>query len=472
MLSRPLRSALLIGPSLLLGLGCAAPPDPATPSAPSGGGGSTPPAASSVGPNVIVILGEAQGWTSTSVQMDPAIPTSKQAQLKTPGLERVASEGMRFSNFYAPSPRCTPSRAAFFTGRSPAQLRMTFVGIGNDGGNTTGQLNTPTPVTDMPTSLPTVASLLKSAGYATAHFGKWHVGRSDPSAYGFDASDGPTNNGGPQNVSSPNPTEAYGITARGIAFIRQQVQAKKPFYLQLSHYAGKAAVDVRPETWAAAKAQMVGQNDQIVGMGASTLEMDLTLRQLQATLDSLGVAKSTYIMFWSDHGQQSSTYNAPLSEGKGTIWEGGVRIPFVISGPGIPAGTTSRVQASATDLMPTILDLVGKPIAPTITGIEGGSLKPVLTTGGMGSVVRSRPDFVVHFPHYDFDAVGPASSYLQGSFKLIRTYEDGRLRLFDLSTDLGERNDLARANPAKTAELDQKLTEYLTAVNAQLPTKK
>jgi len=144
----------------------------------------------------------------------------------------------------------------------------------------------------------------------------------------------------------------------------------------------------------------------------------------------------------------------------------------VISGPGIPAGTTSRVQASATDLMPTILDLVGKPIAPTITGIEGGSLKPVLTTGGMGSVVRSRPDFVVHFPHYDFDAVGPASSYLQGSFKLIRTYEDGRLRLFDLSTDLGERNDLARANPAKTAELDQKLTEYLTAVNAQLPTKK
>jgi arylsulfatase A-like enzyme len=421
---------------------------------------------------VVVILGEAQGWTSTSVQMDPAIPTSRQSQLKTPGLERIAAEGMRFSNFYAPSPRCTPSRAAFFTGRSPAALKMTFVGIGNDEAAMTGPLVTPAALTDLPTTYPTIASLLKSAGYATAHFGKWHVGRTSPSAYGFDASDGPTSNSGMNNVANPNPAESYGMTSRAIAFMAEQVRAKKRFYVQVSHYPGKAPIDVKPETWTAAKAQMVGQNDNIVGIAASTLEMDNTIRLLQAALDSLGIGKNTYVMFWSDHGQQSTTYNAPLQNGKGTVWEGGVRIPFVIAGPRIPAGTTSRVQASATDLMPTILDLLGMPVSPTIAGIEGGSLKAVIEGGGTGTVVRSRPDFVVHFPHYDFDPIGPASSYLAGNYKLIRSYADGALRLYDLAADIGERNDLARTMPAKVTELNQKLTGYLSAVDAQLPTRK
>jgi len=436
----------------------------------SGGGGSIPAPAAT--PNVIVILGEGQGWTSTSVQMDPALATSKQAQLKTPGLERIAAEGMRFSNFYAPSPRCTPSRAAFFTGRSPAALHMTFVGIGTDTTAITGPLDTPVAITEMPTNLPTVASLLRTAGYATAHFGKWHVGRTNPSAYGFDASDGPTNNGGPQNVANPNPVESYGMTARAQAFIKQQVLASKPFYVQLSHYAGKASIDVKPETWAAAKAMMTGQNDAAVGLAATTLEMDNTVRLLQATIDSLGIGTNTYIMVWSDHGQQTTSYNAPLSNGKGTVWEGGVRIPFLISGPRIAAGSTSKVQASATDLLPTILDLVGAPVSASMAGLEGGSLKSVVTGNGNGTVTRTRPDFVVHFPHYDFDVIGPASTYLSGNYKLIRAYEDGSLRLYDLSTDIGEKSDLAKTQPNRVTDLNQKLTSYLTAVGAQLPTRK
>jgi arylsulfatase A-like enzyme len=251
--------------------------------------------------------------------------------------------------------------------------------------------------------------------------------------------------------------------------MRQAVQAGTPFYLQLSHYAGKAPVDVRPETWAAARAQLPGQNDNTVGIAAATLEMDNTIRLVQAALDSLGISRSTYVMHWSDHGQQSTTYNAPLANGKGTVWEGGVRIPFVIAGPGIPAGSSSRVVASATDLMPTILDLAGAPVGAAVTGVEGGSLKGVLQGGGTGTVTRRFADFVVHFPHYDFDAIGPASTILSGSYKLIRSYEDNRRRLYDLSTDLSERNDLAAALPAKVTELDQKLTTYLTAVGAQLP---
>ena len=432
----------------------------------------TPPPAPSTVPNVVFILGEAQGWTSTSVQMDPAVATSKHPYLRTPGLDRLAAEGMRYTNFYAPSPRCTPSRAAFFTGHSPAQLHITFVKDGTDGVNPNSTIVTPISITDLPTSIPTIGSLLRASGYATAHFGKWHVGRTDPSAYGFDESDGPTNNGGMLNVVHPNPAESYGLTSRAVDFMKRQVKARKPFYVQLSHYPGSVADDVLPATYSAARAQLTGAPDNSVGVDATTLEMDNTIRQVQAALDSLGIAGSTYVIFSSDHGQQGSAANPPLTWGKGTVWEGGVRVPLLISGPGIPRGTTSRVQASGVDLVPTILDLVGRPLSASVRDIEGGSLKAVLTGGGTGAVVRPASDFVVHFPHYDFDPIGPASTLLSGNFKLIRAYEDNSLRLFDLSTDLGERNDLARTLPAKATEMNAKLTSYLTAVGAQLPTRK
>jgi arylsulfatase A-like enzyme len=148
---------------------------------------------------------------------------------------------MRFANFYAPSPRCTPSRAALFTGKSPAQLHMTFVGEGRkeSRGNLNGRVISPDSSIELPTSETTIAALLKRAGYATAHFGKWHVGRVNPSQHGFDESDGPTNNGGPDNVANPHPKQLHGMTERGMAFMGRQVKAGKPFYLQLSHYASR-----------------------------------------------------------------------------------------------------------------------------------------------------------------------------------------------------------------------------------------
>jgi arylsulfatase A-like enzyme len=143
----------------------------------------------------------------------------------------------------------------------------------------------------------------------------------------------------------------------------------------------------------------------------------------------------------------------------------------LVAGPGIPRGSSTAVRATGVDLLPTILDLVGKPVSG-ITGLEGGSLKSVLLGNGAGSVTRPRTDFVVHFPHYDFDPIGPASTIYVGNFKLIRAYTDGALRLFDLSTDLGERTDLSRTNPAKTAELDGLLSAYLTLQGAQMPTRR
>src|SRR5688572_26078063 len=185
-------------------------------------------------PNFVVIMAEAQGWAQTSVQMDDRIPASKSASFTTPAVERLAREGMRFTYGYATSPRCTPSRAALFTGKSPAALHMTYVGVGREEGAPRTALLPPEPRLELPTSETTIARLLKEAGYSTAHFGKWHVGRISPARYGLDDSDGPTNNGGPDNVANPNPKQSRGMTARGIAFLTKASDAGKPFYLQLS----------------------------------------------------------------------------------------------------------------------------------------------------------------------------------------------------------------------------------------------
>ena len=151
-------------------------------------------------PNFIILLGEGQGWSSTSVQMDEAVPASKSRFIQTPNLERLAKEGMRFANAYAASPRCTPSRAALLTGKTPALLRMTYIAVSE--ADHSLRLIEPSPVLELPEAEMTIAELLKSAGYATAHFGKWHVGRANPARHGFDENDGANGSGGP-NFTNP-----------------------------------------------------------------------------------------------------------------------------------------------------------------------------------------------------------------------------------------------------------------------------
>jgi arylsulfatase A-like enzyme len=207
-------------------------------------------------PNFVVVLGEGHGWSSTSVQMDDAVPASKSADVSTPNLESLAQGGMRFANFYAASPRCTPSRAAIFTGKSPAALNMTFVGEGkaDNRGAANGKVIPPDCSIELPTGETTIAEFLKANGYATAHFGNWHVGRTEPSIHGFDESDGPTNNGGPENVPNPHPKQLFGMTERGMDFMAREVKEGKPFYLQMSHYAFRHAEGGRREAKDAGKA--------------------------------------------------------------------------------------------------------------------------------------------------------------------------------------------------------------------------
>lgn len=406
-------------------------------------------------PNFIVILGEGAGWTSTSVQMDDRDPSSGSKGIATPNIERLAAAGMRFSDGYAASPRCTPSRAALLTGRSPAALRMTFVGAegARDGRAVTTKLIPPRALLEMPTEETTMAELLRRTGYATAHFGKWHLGREDPSRHGFDESDGPTGNGGPDNVANPNPKQALAMTARGIDFMERQLKADRPFYLQLSHYPSQAEKgggrNRRPDN----HDEEVGCTDRSVG-------------EILDALGRLGLAPNTYMVYTTDHG--SPGRNPPLTGGKGGVWEGGIRVPFIVGGPGVKAGACSHVRVTAMDLFPTFAELarVGEPLPEAI---EGGSFARVLRNGGSGTVKRSREEFVVHFPHYDKDAQGPASAILFGDYKLIRLYETEGRMLFNLSKDVGERDNLAKQVPLRADELDRLLTEYLRAVDAQMP---
>lgn len=421
-------------------------------------------------PNFVFVLGEGHGWSSTSVPMDDAVPQSKSAFVRTPNFEKLARAGMRFADFYAPSPRCTPSRATFFTGISPARLHMTFVGEGkgdSGGADASRKIIPPECVLELPEQTTTIAELLKPAGYATAHFGKWHVGRVSPSRHGFDESDGPTNNGGPDNVDSPHPKQLFGMTERGLDFARRQVKSGKPFYLQLSHYASRRGGDASAEAVAMAKTFGNGLSEQEISQAAADVDLDIALGKLLKGLDELGIANSTYVIFTTDHGTPGR--NPPLTGGKGTVSEGGLRVPLIVRGPGVQAGVCSHVRAVGADLYSTIAELAG--VNERLPKeVEGGSLARVLANAGQGVVHRPREEYVVHFPHYDKDPIGPASSILLGDFKLIRVYESGTLKLFDIARDPGERRDLGTEMPDKAKELDRRLSDCLSAAHAQMPT--
>ncbi|MCZ6632019.1 MAG: sulfatase [bacterium] len=415
-------------------------------------------------PNFVFIQGEAQGWTSMSVPMDDRVPNSVSDLFYTPNLARLARGGMRFSNFYAPSPRCTPSRASYLTGKSPTKLHMTFVNqrVGNT------KLIPPKPVLEMPTKEMTIADYLKQMGYATAHFGKWHMGRKDPELHGFDQSDGANNNGGPENVRSPNPKQTYAIAKMGMTFMSQQVAAETPFYLQLDQYPGRGEQDALPKTLMEMQKRAKSRDDRRVGEAAANLDIDKTIGMVLDKLDELGIADNTYVIYTADHGTPGRSSNAPLTLGKGSVWEGGIRVPLLVRGPGIKSGTFAYERTTGVDLFPTIAEL-SKGDVSLPDGMEGGSLAPILMNQGAGKVKRSREELVFHFPHYDSDPSGPASAIILGDYKLIKFYETNRIHLFDLSKDIGEHNDLTSAEPKVAVQLHDRLNQYLKSVDAQMP---
>ena len=428
-------------------------------------------------PNFVFVLfeGTGAGWASTSVAMDDRLPNAKAAAGLTPNLERIAREGMRFSDFYVSAPRCTPARASFLAGMSAGKLGMTYVNDGKGKRQKRGRrepigprkLLPPRSLTELPRAVTTLPELLREAGYATAHFGKWHVGRSAPSQHGFDQHDGANSNQGPDRNKKPNPQQAAMITDRGIQFARKESQAGRPFFIQLSHYGGGTADESRPETRQALAAQLRGLRGKTAWQTAILRDIDTDLGRLLDALEDSGLDEDTYVFISFDHGASGRNSNLPLAGGKGSLLEGGVRVPFLVRGPGVPAGSCCHARASSADLLPTLARLAEIKELPD--AIEGASLQRALADP-KATVERASKSLVIHFPHYDLQNRGPSSSIYRGDYKLIHRYEDEQDLLFDLRLDPGERDDLAASKREVVAELKRELLAHLRAIEAKLPT--
>lgn len=434
------------------------------------------PPASGQQPNVLLILADDLGWVGTSVQMAPDRADSVSDYHSTPALERLAREGMRFTDAYAPHPNCSPTRLAIQTGKSPARLNMTDIINRGSGRFYEGlPMIPPQHIDHIPHEELTIAELLKQhrPGYVTAHFGKWHLGGGGPGRHGYDQHSGTTSNseGG---TPAPDPKRTVSVTTRATDFLRHRSEAGEPFFLQVSYYAVHLAIHAFDETVAEFETKPRGERHDHAGHAAMTHELDAGVGRLLEALDRLKLAGNTYVIFTSDNGsyrhsgdEQVST-NLPLRGEKASTWEGGIRVPLIVRGPGIKSGSVSRVTVVGTDLFPTIASMVGVQ-AELPPETEGGDLFDLLRNEGQGEVARRFESLVWHFPHYQtLKGTKPMSSIRSGDWKLVRLYESGQSHLYDLSADLEESKDLLAEEPEVARRLDDQLTRYLQAVDAPM----
>ena len=416
-------------------------------------------------PNFVFLLSDDQDWTGTSAQMHPEIANSKSDFYRTPNLEVLASEGMRFSSAYAPAPVCSPTRVSIQTGKSPAQLhwcKAAPVMTAADG----YKLVPPSSAKNIPIKEVTIAEMLKSAGYTTAHFGKWHLGGDGPGAHGYDVHDGNTSNKDAAPFTDPNPVDIFGMSKRANCFMEESVKGGRPFYVQLSYHALHYPENSLKSTQEAYRQRMPGKMHKDVERAAMTENLDTSVGLLMKQVEALGIADTTYVIYMSDNGAGGRSPLRPLRGGKGSLWEGGIRVPLIIRGPGVKANAFCDVPVVGYDLFPTLCALGGVD-TPLPDSVEGGNIAPLFAEG-KGTVKRPNEALVFHFPHYQ-SGDGPHSSIRLGDFKLILFYETGELRLFSLANDVGEQHNLAKEMPDKVTDLHERLQQYLKAINAGLP---
>ena len=381
-------------------------------------------------PNFIFILADDQGWNGTSVQMMDNEIFSKSDYHQTPNIEILSNSGMRFSSAYASAPVCSPSRYSIQFGQSPARLKMIRVGMN------TNHINHQTEIT--------IPKLLKSINpnYTAAHFGKWGID-VDPSELGYDQSDGVTGNkdGGFnyksnkqkwKNTISDDPKKIFSTTQSAINFIESQAKSETPFFLQVSHYAVHSDIMMRRETLEKYKHIEKGVYQKHLGFAAMTEDLDSGVGLLLDRVRELGLESNTYIIYTSDNGAvpimppksfYKNSSNFPLSRGKWDALEGGIRVPFIISGPNIMPGSESKTPITFSDLLPTIVDLAGNKNLKQ-TNLDGGSFKYILTNNGVGAVKRFFEGIVFHVPYENGIALKRAhSAIIIKDYKLIKFHD-------------------------------------------------
>jgi arylsulfatase A-like enzyme len=422
---------------------------------------------------------------------------------ETPNLDRFAQSGVRFTSAYSANPVCSPTRYSIQTGKFPTRAGLTnyLPGV------RTERFQEAPLAPQMELAETTLAEHLKAAGYATAFVGKWHLGPTEefwPEAQGFDVNIGGINRGSPASYFSPykNPRLTDGpegeylearLADEVITLLEKFKAGRKPFFLQQCFYNVhtplRAPADLVEKY--KAKAERLGLKDafhdetqhfisvkeprrvrsvQCHAVYAAMVEaMDTAFGRVMRKLDELGLAENTLVIFTSDNGglstsEGSPTSNLPLRAGKGWLYEGGIRVPFIARLPGatMKSGSTSDVPVVSPDIFATALEFAGvRPAANAV--IDGKSLLPLLR----GGAAPQRDALFWHFPHYGNQGGFPGGAIRTGDWKLVESYEDGAVQLFNLRDDVGEKKDLAAAQTERVKTMRARLHAWYREVGAK-----
>lgn len=421
-------------------------------------------------PNIVFILMDDLGW------MDLACQGNRYHE--TPHLDRLAAEGVRFTQAYATAAICSPTRASLLTGQTPARLNLTdFIGGHH---HPWAKLTTPDWTRHLPEDQRTLPQTLGSAGYRSYFVGKWHLGKEPhtPASSGFDSTIAGSNQGQPPSWFSPfglanledgAPGEYLTdrLTDEAVTLLRdhRSAHADQPFYLQLCHYAPHTPLDAKDKWIAhyARKADMHGRHSAVYA--AMIHSVDESVGRILAELEDLGIADDTLVVFTSDHGAlHHSTPNTPLRHGKATPYEGGLRVPLIVRGPGIARGRVCDEPNWTCDHYPTLLEACGLPTDPE-QHRDGRSLMPRLTDHAEPTPHVAPRDLCWHYPHYHL--APPYAAIRRGRYKLIEWMETGRCELYDLWTDPSETTDLRRRATGVANALLEGLRQWQQASDAQ-----
>lgn len=422
--------------------------------------------------NIILLLVDDLGWTDLSCYGSNFY--------ETPNIDKLASQGLKFTNAYASCNVCSPSRASILTGKYPARLHVTDWIRGYQ--KPYAKLLPPNWNQFLPLEETTIAEVLKKKNYATASIGKWHLG-DDPKYYpehqGFDINIAGNYRGSPPSYFSPyhiprlkDGTKGEHLTDRLTSEAMKFIIDKKdsPFFLYLSYYAVHIPLQAKEEDVAKFKAKINPESKQKNPVYAAMIKnADENIGRITALVDSLGLAENTMIIFMSDNGgilrsKNPVTSNLPLRSGKGTAYEGGVRIPFIVKWKGkIKENTMSDVPIIHADFSPTIAALAKAVFDKK--NIDGMNISPLF----FGAKQLQRDALYWHYPHYHSEGGTPYTSIRQGDWKLIYYYETGAKELYNLKNDEGEKNNLAEKEIKISEDLFKKIKAWKNNVGAQDP---
>jgi arylsulfatase A len=416
--------------------------------------------------NILFILSDDQGWNQVGYH------GSK--YYETPGIDRIAAEGMQFTDAYAAAPICSPTRGSILTGKYPARLHITDFIPGSP--YPYAPLRSPQQKSALPLEEETIAEVLKKKGYVTAHIGKWHLSPSydyapnrpfDPETQGFDVV---FKTKKPEEGDDPaaDAHNAVSITRESLKFLEEHKD--RPFFLHVSHNVVHRPIMEHPEL--IAKYEAKPGADQPINnavMGAMIERMDRGIGQLLDKLDELGLVENTVVIFFSDNGGLEQLQDqSPLRGGKATIFDGGLKVPMAIRWPGVvKPGSRCTIPVISNDFFNTMVEIAG--VKPTARHADGESLVPLLKQKGR----LNRKAIYWHYPHYHHLGFKPAGAVREGDYKLIEWYEqtllglENQINLYNLREDPGETRDLAREMPEKAAALRAKLHAWRKSVKAQ-----